>query len=124
MSHDTRFPQDKVIKFDRTVINVGGGYIDDSSSTDYGKFIAPLNGTYQFNANFYSVGQLGADLRKNGNFITGANNGGSGPASLNAILDLEEGDEMHCERPGWVNDDAVYGRYFTSYSGVLIRAHF
>ena len=31
--------------------NVGGGYIADNSSADYGKFIAPVNGTYMLGCN-------------------------------------------------------------------------
>ena len=53
LSQDTTFVDREIIKFDKVITNTGGGYIDDVNNTDYGKFIAPQNGTYQFNANFY-----------------------------------------------------------------------
>ena len=125
MTQDRTFLQGEVIKFDQTVTNVGGSYIDDSSNADYGKFIAPQNGTYQFSATFYNAAKfIGADLMKNGVFITGASNGGVGAAGMSAILDLVEGDEVYLVRIAWVDDDAAYNRYFVSFSGVLIRADF
>ena len=125
MSQDTAFPPREIIKFDQPVINVGGGYIDDNNSTDYGKFIAPQNGTYQFNAHVYNINTtIGADLRKNGALITAAKNGGVGSATLSAILDLVEGDEVYLVRPEWVGDEARFNLFFTSFSGVLIRADF
>ena len=89
----TTFMDRGIIKFDRIITNVGGGYIDDSNKADYGKFIARRSGTYQFNANLYNRNEvLGSDLLKNGQFMGGANNGGGGTGSLSVILDLEEGD--------------------------------
>ena len=114
----------QVIKFDRVITNIGGGYIDDVNNADYGKFITPQNGTYQFNFNLYNeVAKVGADLVKNGALIISVisgKDGGSG--SVNAILDLTEGDAVYLKKPLWVADGSVYHRYFTSFSGVLIRA--
>ena len=109
------------IKFDKIITNVGGGYIDDDNNADYGKFIAPRNGTYQFNANFYNGNKLiGGDLIGNGILIIGGNNGGGGPASLSAILDLKEGDKVYVQRFGGAADDTLYDLYHTSFSGFLI----
>ena len=121
MTQDKTFMEQEIIKLDKIITKVGGGYIDDDNSADYGKFVASLNGTYQFNANFFNHNKnIGADLIKNGVFITGANNGGSVPASLSAILDLQQGDEVYLVRPGWVPSNAEYGRYFASFSGTLL----
>ena len=66
------------IKFDKIITNIGGGYIDDVNNADYGEFITPLNGTYEFNANFYNENNLiGGDLMKNGRLVVVARNGGS-----------------------------------------------
>ena len=58
---------------------------------------------------------------KNGMLIIGTSNGGGGPASLSAILDLKEGDEVYLIKPDLVEDDAAYDHFFTSFSGVLLR---
>ena len=58
---------------------------------------------------------------KNGMLIIGTSNEGGGPASLSAILDLKEGDEVYLIKPDLVEDDAAYDHYFTSFSGVLLR---
>ena len=64
------FLNNEIIKFNRVINNIRGGYIDDVINADYGKFIAPHNGTYQFNANLFSNGKLiGGDLMKNGERI-------------------------------------------------------
>ena len=123
MTYDASFVDKEIIKFDKIITNVGGGYICDNGNADYGKFIAPQNRTYQFNANLYSRDNLiGMDLVKNGMLIIGAHNGGAGPASLSAILDLTEGDQVYLQQPHWVAVGTLYNRYFTSFSGVLIRA--
>ena len=114
----------QIIKFDKVITNIGGGYIDDVNNADYGKFITPENGTYQFNVNLYNEDtKIGGDLVKNGALIisaAGGKEGGSG--GLSAILDLTEGDEVYLGKPGWMATGSVYSRYFTSFSGVLIRA--
>ena len=123
LSEHKSFPGVQIIKFDKIITNIGGGYIDDVNNANYGKFIAPGNGTYQFNVNLYSeVARIGGDLLKNGALIisaAGENGGGSG--SLSAILDLMEGDAVYLMIPGWVADTTLYSSYFTSFSGVLIR---
>ena len=122
MTYSARLEDNQIIKFDKIITNVGDGYIGDVSNADYGKFIAPGNGTYQFIVNVYNHNALiGADLEKNGvPIISTKENGGS--ASLSAILDLMEGDAVYLMKPGWVADATLYNRYFTSFSGVLICA--
>ena len=111
----------EIMKFDKIITNVGGGYIDDDNNTDHGKFVAPQNGTYQFNAIIYNQDLwMGANLEKNGHIIVVANNGGDGAGSLNLILDLEVGDEVYLTRPHWVDDNSEYDPYITSFSGFLI----
>ena len=122
MTYDASFVDRQIIKFDKIITNVRGGYIDDVNNANYGKFVAPQNGSYQFTANLVSNDKLiGANLVKNGMFIIGANNGGDGPASLSAILDLKDGDQVYLEKPVFVADDAAYDHYFTSFSGALLR---
>ena len=67
--------------------------------------------------------KIGGDLVKNGALIisaAGGKEGGSG--SLSAILDLTEGDQVYLQQPHWVAVGTLHNRYFTSFSGVLIRA--
>ena len=122
LSLSKAFGDREILKFDQIITNVGGGYIDDNNNTDYGKFIAPQNGTYQFNANLYNDGEwIGADLVKNGQYMGVANNGEEGTGSLSVILDLEEGDEVYLTRPCWVPNNSEYDQHVTSFSGFLIR---
>ena len=123
LAQHTNFGDEEIIKFDKIITNIGGGYIDDDAiNTDYGKFIAPQRGTYQFSANVFNRDKLiAADLMKNGMLIIGTSNGGRGTGSLSAILDLKEGDEVYLRKPHWVEDDAAYNHYFTSFSGGLLR---
>ena len=123
VSKDTTFMNQEIIKFDRVITNVGGGYIDDVNNIDYGKFIAPENGTYQFNANFYKDGDktIGADILKNSQFVLAAKNGNGGATSPSVILDLNENDEVYLTRPPWVSDYTKYDKYWTSFSGFLVR---
>ena len=98
LSEHTTFLGRDIIKFDRILTNVGGGYIGDVNNADYGKFIALKNGTYQFNAVIYSKDDLVAvDLLRNEELITVAHNGGpdGGSASLAVVLDLKEGDQVY-----------------------------
>ena len=91
MTYDVSFVDKEIIKFDKIITNVGDGYIGDNGNDDYSKFITPQNGTYQFHANLYNRDNLiGMDLVKNDMLIIGAHNGGTGPASLSAILDLAD----------------------------------
>ena len=64
---------------------------------------------------------IGGDLRKNGVFITGNSNGGSGAASLSAILVLNVGDEAYLDKPEWVPINAEYHHFFASFSGALLQ---
>ena len=112
----------EIIKFDKIINNIGRGYMDDANSTDYGKFVAPGNGTYQFNAIIYSQTiWIAADLMKNEEHIIIANNGGGGPGSLSVVLDLKEGEKVYLKKTHWVLNGAVYDKYITSFSGVLVH---
>ena len=125
MTTGRRFVGNQTIAFGRIIANIGGGYIDDVNNADYGKFISPKNGTYQFSASFYDENtMIGADLIKNDEIIIGAANGGGGPASLSAILDLKEGDEVYLLKPHWMPNEGLYNKYFTSFSGSLSRPSF
>ena len=117
------FANNEITKFNKIITNVGGGYIDDDNNAEYGKFIAPCNGTYQFSATFSNGDTyIGADLcMNNGGLIIAANNGGVGAASLSAILDLQESDQVYLRKPLWVDNEAAYNHYFTSFSGILVR---
>ena len=113
----------EIIAFDHLISNTGGGYIDNSTNANYGKFIASRNGTYKMNARVYNQGdEIGADMLRNGEFIFTTSKGGSGTGSLAAILDLTEGDEVYFVRPTWVEDDTVYHYNVCSFSGFLILA--
>ena len=122
-SQHKRFPNiNETIKFDKVITNVGGGYIDDVTNADYGKFIVPGNGTYQFNAILYSGGQpAGAHLMKNSAIISSAWNGNDGSAVLSTILDLTEGDEVYLQRAIWTTVNNIYHSYLNSFSGFLIQ---
>ena len=125
LSEDKTFLSSENIKFDRIIINVGGGFIDDNSNAGYGKFITPRNGTYQFSASICSETKIiAADLEKNGGFILATRNGDSGTASLSAILDLEKGDEVYLKIPYWIPRGTSLRVYFTGFSGVLVHANF
>ena len=122
-SQHKQFPNiNETIKFDRIITNVGGGYIDDVTNADYGKFIVPGNGTYQFNAILFSNGpEAGAHLMKNSTIITSAWNALDGSAGLSAILDLTEGDKVYLQRAVWQSGNTVYHEYMNSFSGFLIQ---
>ena len=119
----TAFPSSGILQFDKAVTNVGGGYVIDSGDPNYGKFIAPLNGTYQFYANMYSGKEVGAALVLNGNWIISATNGNVGSASLSAVIDLAQGDEVWLENLPEVFNTTKYNRYFTSFTGFLLHAN-
>ena len=113
LSQHTSFPS--TVKFDKIITNVGGGYIDGSSNSDHGKFIAPENGTYQFSATFYNdTMTVGADLKKNGQLVI------VGHTCFSIILDLKEKDEVFLVRSTWVPGLAEYNHFATSFSGFLI----
>ena len=48
LSTDKAFDYSLIIQLDDVKQNIRGGYIDDTNNIDYGKFITPVNGTYQF----------------------------------------------------------------------------
>ena len=59
---DRTFPADSIVQLDNVKQNVGGGYIDYTNSTNYGKFIIPVNGTYQFIVTIMDAHQANRDL--------------------------------------------------------------
>ena len=119
VTNDAGFVGTQIIKFDKIITNIGGGYIDDVNNADYGKFIAPKNGTYQFNSNLFNRDKLiGAELLKNGMLIIGTSNGGGGLASISAILDLNQGDQVYMQKPYWMPNESVLEKFFTSLSEV------
>ena len=110
-----------VMTFNRMFSNVGNHYINDPANPDFGEFIAPQNGTYQFNAVVcHASHHVGADLMRNGARIISANNGGSGTGSLSAILDLTSGDKVYLKAPNWLSASAVYDYTCMSFSGHLL----
>ena len=110
------FLEGEIIKFDRIITNIGDGYVVSD-----GKFIYPINGTYQFSRIFYDVSKkIGAYLKRNTGSVISANNGGSRTASFSIILDLVEGDEVYLERPPWVGDNAEFS-HVSSFSGALLH---
>ena len=123
LNEDTSFPSGSIMKFNRTITNIGGGYVDDSGDLNYGKFIAPVNGTYRFSANVYhNSAVIGGDLMVNGNLIIGATNGKVGAGSLSVVVDLQQDDEVGLRIPFWVASNEKYDRYFTIFSGFLLHA--
>ena len=105
-----------------TFVNVGGGYINDSNNADYGRYIAPVKGTYHFSATVSSDNfDAGFDFEKNQNVLYSTYNGGDGTTSLSAILDLEAGDAVYLERLDWVGDNAEYNHNYNSFSGFLVQ---
>ena len=65
---------------------------------------------------------VGAALVVDGNRITSTRNGNVGSASLSAVVDLAQGDEVWLENSSQVSNTTKYNRYFTSFSGVLLHA--
>ena len=97
LSQNTMLLWQEIIKFDRIITYIGGGYIDDVSNNDYGKFIVPEKGTYQFNLIIYNDYDqpIGAGLYRNDEWILGAKNGKDGATSQSVILDMKETDEVY-----------------------------
>ena len=72
------------------------------------------------NVNLFSNDKLiGADLLKNDMVVIGASNGGVGPTSVSAMLDLNEGDQVYLQKLYWMPNEAVHNKFFTSFSGSL-----
>ena len=79
------------MRFGRIITNIGDGYVQDD-----GRFIAPINGTYQFSANLQpQSGSVLGRLMQNDEAVVVTHNGGSGAASLSVILELKKGDGVY-----------------------------
>ena len=66
---------------------------------------------------------VGAGLYRNDEWILAAKNGEDGAASLSAILDLKERDEVYLRRPAWVSDSTNYDKFYTNFSGFVMRVN-
>ena len=121
---DKAFQANLTIKFDKVKQNVGGGYIDNTNSTDYGKFIAPMNGTYQFIVTIMNENQdVYGNLMINGVLESESY---AGVVTLQmgmatAVIYLKTGDQV------WIKNSqsdsgGMYRAGYTSFSGHMIRA--
>ena len=119
-SHKT-FTNNSVIEFDKVIVNIGRGYFSDSADSNYGKFIAPVAGSYQFIAAVYNdSSQVGAFLRVNGSIKIQARNGpGGGTGMVSHVAKLEKNDQVYLTCPGWGANQL--NRYFSFFSGHLIH---
>ena len=120
---DQMFPANSIIQLDDVKENVGGGYINDTTNADYGKFIAPVGGTYQFIVtimNKYSAKVYG-DLMVNGVIQSSSFAGQKHLQTVMAatVVNLNVGDMV------WVkgHHSATYrAKGFMSFFGHLIHA--
>ena len=105
--------------------NVGGGYIDDNSHADYGKFIAPVSGTYQFLVTISSSNQdtnnrVKIDLVVNGSWKVNTEvKDKEQVGTCHLVGKFNEGDEV-CVVSATYNTNYYKGR-FTYFSGHLVR---
>ena len=121
---DKAFAANSTIKFDKVKQNVGGGYIDDTNSANYGKFIAPVNGTYQFivnvmNRKLYVYGLLMVNGVLESRSFAGMEELQMGMAT--AVVHLNAGDQVWIENSPYGSKN-MYNAGFTSFSGHMIRA--
>ena len=84
--------------FDDVTTNIGGGYISNSSSSDYGKFIVPVNRTYQFivTLSAASLNYIGSSLYINSvyeGYVRSASSRYS-EATMSRVVSLEEGTKV------------------------------
>ena len=124
LGSDISVPKDGVVKFDTVITNVGGGYINSSSNPDYGKFIVPVSGTYQFLATITNSDQATNTKAKIDIVVNDtwkANMGVSGKEDVGTchlVIKLDEGDAV------WVKsviyNPNYYELFYTSFSGHLI----
>ena len=114
------FTTGNVIEFDNVIVNMGGGYIANATDPNYGKFIAPISGTYQFITALYNDNsQVGAALHVNGDTLIQSRNGpAGGTGMLSIVAKLEKNDPVWLVCP--VRGVNQLDRYFTFFSGHLI----
>ena len=126
MSTPTSVPEGQAVKFDEVITNVRGGYIDNASNADYGKFMAPVSGAYQFlvtigNSNLATNDKAKISMRVN--HVWKMSLQVDGKADLDTchlVVKLNEGDKV------WVmsvtHDPNYFMGWYTSFSGHLIHA--
>ena len=125
LGSDTSVPGGESVKFDTVISNVGAGYIDDSGHTDYGKFVVPISGTYQFlvtitNSNQATNSNAKIDLVVNDAWKVNIHvSGQEDVGTCHLVIKLKEGDKI------WVMSVTYNPNYFegsyTSFSGHLIH---
>ena len=123
-SNDFTKSQGSIITFDDVIINVGGGYVANTSDANYGKFIVPIAGIYQITAtyeNLEAMQVVGAFLRVNWDYIVRDRadvlNDHSGV--ITRMLKLEAGDHV------WLmarNTGNHFTAESTTFSGHLLHA--
>ena len=122
LSADKAFNNSSIIQLDDVKQNVGGGYIDDNNNVDYGKFIAPVTGTYQFIVTTMNkASPIYGELIINGGMVSQSYSGSSQPQTgiTTTVVPLNAGDKV------WIKSRNVneYRARFTSFSGHLIHAY-
>ena len=122
LTSDGSVPKGEPVKFNAVVTNLGGGYVDNSSHIDYGKFVAPVSGTYQFSvtitkSNEATNSKARINLVVNNSFKV--NIGAADTGTCHLVIKLGEGDKV------WVQSATYNTNYFqlqyTSFSGNLIH---
>ena len=115
-------PKGHPVKFNAVVTNVGDGYVDNSSHIDYGKFVAPISGTYQFfvtitKSDDATISKVRINLVVNSSLKV--NIGAADTGTCHLVTKLGEGDKV------WVEGATYNTNYFhlqyTSFSGNLIH---
>lgn len=97
--------------------NIGYGY---NSRT--GKFVAPKDGVYEFNASFITAGDnwLELHLIKDGEFIARGHaiNAHASTGTINVIIRLRKGDEVYLRHPR--NFGIIFGGDYSMFSGHML----
>ena len=114
------------MKFDEVITNVGDGYVNNASKADYGKFIAPVSGAYQFlvtvgNSNLVTNDKVKISMRVNNVWkISLQVEDKADLGTYHLAVKLKEGDKV------WVmsvtHDPNYFTGWYTSFSGHLIHA--
>ena len=126
LSTPTSVPRRQAVKFDEVITNVGDAYISNISEADYGKFIAPVSGAYQFlvtvgNSILATNNKAKIYLRVNDDWklnLEVDDNADLGTCHL--LVKLNVGDKV------WVvsvtHDPNYFMGWYTSFSGHLVHA--
>ena len=122
LTSDTGFQPDGVIQFDNVIVNIGGGYIANATDPNYGKFIAPVAGSYRFIAGVFNRAvNVGVDLMVNGEFHIAAGNEPNGAGMTSTVAHLEEHDVVYLENPEWALNTSQFDQWRSFFSGHLIH---